>query len=567
MKRTFSGLKYLVSVFCVLALALTAAATTLYGDDFIYALYFRHGFLNFIDMTRRHYEVMNGRAVVHFLLEVILIFKDKLFFIVIPILICAVFVFAARALKADDKPLFMAFCLCGTLVLPYTVLREGVFWMAGAMNYVYPTVMAFVSLGLLERCAEREKMNIASAVVFIFAGASTEQGGAISIGTAILYTIILALKKKSDAEKLKICAVSVLLMIIGYATVVFSPSTFGRTVAETSETLGLIERLRLIYDFAIGKASAFIIFEASLLTAAVYDMRNHKLSAAVSAAAAIVCAVLKIRQAYLACGIVLTATILYTAAVRVIYDGDITAAMIVSALASVGMLLFSVTFGYRNILPCLLIMIAASAKYMCGLTDKKIVTAAVLTAVFAGSAAVYEPVLYGYAENRKIINANLAAIGDGERNFYYDTDMDEKYAYNCFFIDKYYRDAFREIYNIKDGVKIYLKGSEFSDLYLNGVHCENPIIEREGIRYYPLRNVVEAKGGEIDFDSGSGLATIKLDGNTTEFDTQKNIFTDGRQSFDANEYKLNDTKYGYMTKANQYFSAEFFKRVLRTNVD
>lgn len=196
MKRTFSGLKYLVSVFCVLALALTAAATTLYGDDFIYALYFRHGFLNFIDMTRRHYEVMNGRAAVHFLLEVILIFKDKLFFIVIPILICAVFVFAARALKVDDKPLFMAFCLCGTLVLPYTVLREGVFWMAGAMNYVYPTVMAFVSLGLLERCAEREKMNIASAVVFIFAGASTEQGGAISIGTAILYTIILALKKK-----------------------------------------------------------------------------------------------------------------------------------------------------------------------------------------------------------------------------------------------------------------------------------------------------------------------------------------------------------------------------------
>ena len=52
-----------------------------------------------------------------------------------------------------------------------------------------------------------------------------------------------------------------------------------------------------------------------------------------------------------------------------------------------------------------------------------------------------------------------------------------------------------------------------------------------------------------------------------KLNTQKNIFTDGRQSFDANEYKLNDTKYGYMTKANQYFSAEFFKRVLRTDID
>lgn len=54
-KKSVFNLKNFITIFCIFVFALTGAATTLYGDDFIYALYLRHGFLNFIRMTGEHY--------------------------------------------------------------------------------------------------------------------------------------------------------------------------------------------------------------------------------------------------------------------------------------------------------------------------------------------------------------------------------------------------------------------------------------------------------------------------------------------------------------------------------
>ena len=129
-------LTVIVTILCAAVHSFTAAASTLYGDDFNYALYFR-------DLTVSHYLNINGRAIVHLLLELVLIPKDRLFFAVIPLIIFAVYFFAARAVRAENRLLFLALGLSGTLFLPWTVFREGVFWMSGAVNYIYPTVMVF----------------------------------------------------------------------------------------------------------------------------------------------------------------------------------------------------------------------------------------------------------------------------------------------------------------------------------------------------------------------------------------------------------------------------------------
>lgn len=138
-------LTVIVTILCAAVHSFTAAASTLYGDDFNYALYFRDGLRNFRDLTVSHYLNINGRAIVHLLLELVLIPKDRLFFAVIPLMIFAVYFFAARAVRAENRLLFLALGLSGTLFLPWTVFREGVFWMSGAVNYIYPTVMVFAA--------------------------------------------------------------------------------------------------------------------------------------------------------------------------------------------------------------------------------------------------------------------------------------------------------------------------------------------------------------------------------------------------------------------------------------
>ena len=86
-----SAIPYVFFLLALIPLLIVSKCTTLYGDDFIYATYFSEGFSGFIQKTINHYTQMNGRALVHFILELILIFKDKLFIIVIPLLLTLTF--------------------------------------------------------------------------------------------------------------------------------------------------------------------------------------------------------------------------------------------------------------------------------------------------------------------------------------------------------------------------------------------------------------------------------------------------------------------------------------------
>lgn len=562
-KKSVLNLKNFISVFCIFVFALTGAATTLYGDDFIYALYSRHGFLNFIKMTGEHYMQMNGRAAVHFLLELILVFKDRLFFVVIPLLIMSVYFFAGCALDVKQRTLFFALALSGTLILPYTILREGVFWMAGAMNYIYPTALALAAFYVFRRSAEEERIKVPAAFVLFLSGASTEQGGAAAIAAAALYSII----RFRDKKGIKRCIIMLLIMAVGYATVVLSPSTFGRTVAETSEALSLIERLRLVYDFSVGRNSAFLVFEGVLLLLAADELKLHKPVSAMLAAAAAASGIFKLFGMYTAAGITLTAALTAEGIFGLFFGKAERSALLLAGLASVGMLVFSVTFGYRNTLPCLLILIAVGADVLCELTPSGKKSVYALAVVFVFGVVSFAPTFCGYAENRKIINENLTAIGDGTSDFYYNADLNPKYSYNQFISDNYYRAAYRDIYGIRDGVKIYIKGADFRDLYHNGIHCENPIYIKDGKNYYPLRNIIEAEGGQPVYNEKTKLTEISVKGKSVIFDNEKNVFTADGFDIDGAGYRLDDRKYGYMTKANLYFSAELYKKVFGIDVE
>lgn len=561
--KTKINVKNLILVLATAVFALVAAATTIYGDDFIYALYFRRGIGEFFSMTYDHYRNMNGRALVHFILEVILIFKDKLFFAVIPGLLVLTYWSGAKLLNVEDKPKFIAISLCLSFFIPYTVMREGVFWMAGAMNYIYPIAMYLIGFYYYVKSAENHKISGITFVFLILGSASTEQGGAALIASAILY----AATALGDREKLKVCVKMLVLIFIAYFTVILSPSTFGRAVEETTESLKLIERLRLIYDFSVGRDAPFLIFEASLIIIAVSDIGQRKVLSIFGLAGGALALAFKLYQIYLLSGLCLTASFLVISFGGLMSKDKLRCIITLSALGTIGMLLFSVTFGYRNILPCLLLLIVVSAYETEWFLKNCKGESLVLAGLFVIGFVCFSDIAVGYAKNSVIINENLTSVGDGKSDFYYNTDLNKKYSYNQFFSDKYYTDAWREIYNIDDNVKIYLSGKDFRDLYINGIHCEKPEFIKDGVRYFPLRNVCEAYGCEVSYDEAENLTVIKYQGKTFGFDNNDNILYNSNKETDVADCRLKDREYGYMTSASIYLDLSFYKLIFGTELD
>lgn len=559
--------KYLSLILLVLAVipvVIISKCTTLYGDDFIYATYFSDGFKNFLSMTYQHYINMNGRAIVHFLLEVILIFKDGIFFIVIPLLLVSVFILYCKAsiikneISISD---FITVCILCTLCLSYNILREGLLWMAGAMNYIFPTILAFAALLIQKKSIKENGIKPIYVLAMFLCGATTEQGGAMAAAVAILYIISALLK----GEKLTLSVLSLpIFIIIGYLTVILSPATSTRTVQEAAaEAIPLIKRLDNLYFITLGKGGALWVFEVTL---AMYALRFRNEFKNISLAAVITIILSLILSAYkltLIAGLIITTAYLYicfTLFFKHIYTEKVIITL--SALMSVGMLLLSTTFGYRNTMPCLLSLICVSADiFLECLPKSTLIKYTSILLVFAVTVISAFPLLNGYINNRKIINENLAAVSNSNDGFYYNVDINSKYGYNQFISDNFYRQSFRKIYKIDDSTKIYIKGKDFTDLRLNNTHLEYPMYTENNTEYFPLRSVIEAYGGTLVFDENTRQTNIDINGKKVYYDNDTKLFTVDGRVIDATEFCADNRKYGRYFEFNQYFTRDIFENV------
>ena len=100
-----------------------------------------------------------------------------------------------------------------------------------------------------------------------------------------------------------------------------------------------------------------------------------------------------------------------------------------------------------------------------------------------------------------------------------------------------------------------------------GGDCLLDFYIKDGKNYYPLRNIIEAEGGQLVYNEKTKLADISVKGKSVIFDNEKNVFTADGFEIDGAGYRLDDRKYGYMTKANLYFSAELYKKVFGIDVE
>ncbi len=551
---------YLLFLLALIPLLIVSKCTTLYGDDFIYATYFSDGFSEFISKSVNHYTQMNGRALVHFILELILIFKDNLFVIVIPLfLILSFFLYGKICLKGEYKKIeFVTLSLMLIMCLSSSVLREGILWMAGYLNYVLPTLLAFLSLYLLKN----NKANPFYLILAFICGATTEQGGAMAVSSMVLYIVASLIKKEKISKWAYLLP---LFAFSGYLTVILSPATSGRTALEATETVPILKRFENLFYIAFSKEGATWLFELTLLLISAKLYKKQKTLSLIGFIAALISTVAYFYKAYIICGLAVTIAFLvigFTLLFKGVYKEQ--ASIGLSALLSAGMLLLSTTFGFRNLIPLYIALICLSVNIFISYLPKDAYVKSVATLlVFAISLICSLPTINGYIFNRKIIDQNISAVSNDDEGFYYNVDLNPDYSYNQFVTDNYYRDAFRKIYDVDKDTKIFLKGRDFTDLRIMGEHLEYPMYTEDKKNFFPLKDVIKAYGGEISYDNETKEIIININGKTVGYNRDKMKFSDGT---DAVGHTPETRKYGKMFDETNYFTSEIFLKVFGINI-
>lgn len=539
---------------CLILPAVISACTTLYGDDLIYGTYFCGGIKNFFRLTADHYMRLNGRIFVHFALELLLIFRDRLLFIAIPAMIYAVFFVMSKLLHISkkQKTVFYSYGLMGIMCLSPYILREGMLWMAGAFNYIFPVSFALAAFYSVIKAYKKPLHPLIYPFVFL-CGATTEQCAVIAISSSILYIIYEYVSEKKIKKE---AVFLVIAMLLGLMTVMLAPGTVIRVGKESPEQASdLLTRFETLYQMPmsdIGILWVYLFFE---LIFGIALFKTNKPSAYAGFAGILAESILAYTGYFLAGGIILTLILLLYAA-ALFKKMPIYAILLLSALTSLGMLFLSSTFGLRNYMPSILILLGLCA----GLLSEHIKNKAALPISFLSACICFSPTLLGYAQNRKIINKNIHSLRHDEV-IRYDVDINPKYGYYQFYADSFYLDGIKIIYGLDKSAEIHITGKDFKDLYINGNLTENPVYLKDGISYYPMRNVITAYGGTVDYDSEKNVTLININGKTIIFDAASKLFIKDDVPINADNYRLYDTKYGNMFNSNVYLTKEAFRDI------
>ena len=544
---------------CLLLLVIICAMTTLYGDDFIYAVYFYDGLGGFFKKTYEHYTQMNGRAFIHFVLELILIFKDKLFFVVLPAMVTGVFYVFYRNNKTDkNAALFFSLCYMGLMLVAVKVLREGMLWMSGAVNYIFPVIFAVSGFYAFIKQIGDNRFNVFYLVFFFLCGQSTEQCSVIIISSIILYilTDIKLIKKLT-----KINIIYFICIFAGFLSVVLSPGTSVRMGTEAGKRLGFFESFNELFTMAFGEIGILWVFIAALILLEISCGIKKAVNFKILCAACAVTALLSLMGFYSAAGWIYVLCAVVSAASNIIKNNNRKHCILfLSALLSIAIMAFTASYGYRNFMPAILIMICIIASVISDIIKDRGIFARniILIACFAVSMISFVPKLSGYISNRIIINENISSVRSADKDVYYNVDLKADYSYNQFFVDSFYEENYRRIYKVPDDTKIHLKGKDFTDLYCNGVFCERPVYEKEGEKYYPLRDVAEAYGGELSYNKENKLTLIRINDTVMEFDKENGLFYAGDNIYNAYDYLLEDFKYGNFFNSHTYLNESGF---------
>ena len=307
MKETKAAKILSVSLYALLFAAafLICAQIFPYGDDFFYGIFTKEGFSRFIERHIEHYQLANGRVIVHLLATFFLGQNLWLWRIVntLSLVLCAALILRIAQPAPHDRPLCLALVSAVFLTLSPQITRQSIYWLTGSFNYLYPMLILLAYWRVLQRGLQTPSKLRWLPVFAFFAAATTEQGGLMCIGVTLLLLLDEALLQKKRIRPAH--GIALLTAAAGLLTVLLAPGVANRVEMTDSPASGGLFSLIFYNLRAQGEVLFFDpyvrIVHMGMLSLAVFFLFRHaqntpqgrariiRLCGAVFGAAALLC--------------------------------------------------------------------------------------------------------------------------------------------------------------------------------------------------------------------------------------------------------------------------------------
>ena len=201
------------------------------GDDYLYAFNYADGskidsFLDVLQSQYHHYLTVNGRAVPHVLEQIFAGLTGKWLFNIFNSLCLLLLISLIGQVLVDKNEQLKRYNLqivCLTFIATiflFSYPGQTIYWMAGSLNYLLPTVLGLFTLLLFE-----SKKTYSLILLFLFPLISGWCQEAISIPFCASLWLILLIDRSYRTKGNVVIALG---YAIGTCLIVFSPGTLAR---------------------------------------------------------------------------------------------------------------------------------------------------------------------------------------------------------------------------------------------------------------------------------------------------------------------------------------------------
>jgi hypothetical protein len=226
--------------------------TPLFLDDWHYAFIFGtqepvRSISDIIVSQYHHYFGFNGRAIVHFFVQVFDGLLGKGVFNVVNALIFVLFLYTLAMNTSHDKSSYykimsVAFIL---IFLLMTGFKYTILWLSGAVNYLWVGVAVLCFLYLMEK---EEVASWARVPLFLFGFICGWSNEALAVGLGAAYFFYYAFHRK------RLCGHRLWMLsgfYLGALFLVFSPAAINRALSTSARQLSILERVINLQNLSI----------------------------------------------------------------------------------------------------------------------------------------------------------------------------------------------------------------------------------------------------------------------------------------------------------------------------
>lgn len=508
------------------------------NDDFYYVTFTDNGFSGFIAETVNHCRTVMGRVVVHIILCPLLMF-DMIPFKIFNIAVFAGLCLTVAKLTSEKKShtagnfaLFSAlFWLMGGFVL-----CDGALWGAGALNYLFPSLLVVLYYYLFDKTIK--KPNYLLCVLALIAAATTEMSG-----IAMLLCVVYLWVTKRGANH-AFCAANLVSGAVGYVSLFVTGGVGARMSGNEAESL--METIGANFSIFARKILSFdglgVVVLLAMLALLVFALKNKKKVAAVCLAAFCVQAILVMAGVLYHLWQVVAVSVLCFGALwagaALTKDKTIIFFMICLTV-SLGICMVSPVVGDRMLFPCgvYLCIISARALTLCEFSYSTKTAVAGVLSVTAVTSLVF--LISKFSANAEIVYKNLEITKNHTSgDLVLEGVPDELYGNGTVPSTMNFGDSFLAHYGIENTQIVIINDAQ--------------PVTRNGTKFVPVRMAKEL-GAKVDWRLACAEVTYK--GETYRFAKGANVADSGLKSYKLSHLvrMINGTTYIAESDFNNIF--------------